>query len=97
MFPLARCVLDRGAFPGAVLLEIFVDGSYVTNVEADGLIISTPSGSTAYSMSAGGPVVAPSVPCTVCTPIAPLSLSFRWALRYQPPRYHTCTPATTRG
>ncbi|EFJ48692.1 hypothetical protein VOLCADRAFT_117441 [Volvox carteri f. nagariensis] len=74
---LNECVLDRGAFPGAVLLEIFVDGSYVTNVEADGLIISTPSGSTAYSMSAGGPVVAPSVPCTVFTPIAPLSLSFR--------------------
>ncbi|KAG2433044.1 hypothetical protein HXX76_008771 [Chlamydomonas incerta] len=74
---LNECVLDRGAFPGAVLLEIFIDGSYVTNVEADGLIISTPSGSTAYSMSAGGPVVAPSVPCTVLTPIAPLSLSFR--------------------
>ncbi|GLC37249.1 hypothetical protein PLESTB_001143800 [Pleodorina starrii] len=74
---LNECVLDRGAFPGAVLLEIFVDGSYVTNVEADGLIISTPSGSTAYSMSAGGPMVAPSVPCTVFTPIAPLSLSFR--------------------
>ncbi|GIL46358.1 hypothetical protein Vafri_3354 [Volvox africanus] len=74
---LNECVLDRGAFPGAVLLEIFVDGSYLTNVEADGLIISTPSGSTAYSMSAGGPVVAPSVPCTVFTPIAPLSLSFR--------------------
>ncbi|GFR45561.1 hypothetical protein Agub_g6955 [Astrephomene gubernaculifera] len=74
---LNECVLDRGSFPGAVLLEIFVDGSYVSNVEADGLIISTPSGSTAYSMSAGGPVVAPSVPCTVLTPIAPLSLSFR--------------------
>ncbi|KXZ51462.1 hypothetical protein GPECTOR_12g425 [Gonium pectorale] len=74
---LNECVVDRGAFPGAVLLEIFADGSYVTNVEADGLIISTPSGSTAYSMSAGGPIVAPSVPCTVITPMAPLSLSFR--------------------
>ncbi|KAG2484825.1 hypothetical protein HYH03_016392 [Edaphochlamys debaryana] len=74
---LNECVLDRGAFPGAALLEIFVDGAYITNVEADGLIISTPSGSTAYSMSAGGPMVAPSVPCTVMTPIAPLSLSFR--------------------
>lgn len=48
-----------------------------TTSQADGLIISTPSGSTAYSMSAGGPMVAPSVPCSILTPIAPLSLSFR--------------------
>lgn len=74
---LNEVVIDRGAFPGAVLLELFVDGSFVTNIEADGLIIASPSGSTAYSMSAGGPMIAPSVPCTILTPIAPLSLSFR--------------------
>jgi len=74
---LNEVVIDRGAFPGAVMLELFTDGHYVTNIEADGLIVSTPSGSTAYSMSAGGPMVAPSVPCTILTPIAPLSLSFR--------------------
>lgn len=72
-----ECAIDRGSFPGAVLLEICIDGSFVTTVEADGLIIATPSGSTAYSMSAGGSIVAPSVPCTLLTPLAPLSLSFR--------------------
>ncbi|MEW5299340.1 MAG: hypothetical protein WDW36_002366 [Sanguina aurantia] len=74
---LNECVLDRGAFPGAMLLELYIDGQFVTSTEADGLIISTPSGSTAYSMSAGGPMVAPSVPCSIITPMAPLTLSFR--------------------
>lgn len=46
-------------------------------VDADGLIIATPSGSTAYSMSAGGSLIAPSVPCMIISPVAPLSLSFR--------------------
>jgi NAD+ kinase len=59
------------------LLELFVDGRHVTSVAADGLAIATPSGSTAYSLSAGGPMVAPSVPCTIVTPVAPHSLSFR--------------------
>eukprot|EP00201_Polytomella_parva_P005413 CAMPEP_0175083146 /NCGR_PEP_ID=MMETSP0052_2-20121109/27182_1 /TAXON_ID=51329 ORGANISM="Polytomella parva, Strain SAG 63-3" /NCGR_SAMPLE_ID=MMETSP0052_2 /ASSEMBLY_ACC=CAM_ASM_000194 /LENGTH=480 /DNA_ID=CAMNT_0016354487 /DNA_START=308 /DNA_END=1747 /DNA_ORIENTATION=- len=74
---LNECVLDRGSHSGAVTLEMFSDGVFVSSADADGLIVSTPSGSTAYSMSAGGPMVAPSVPCTVITPIAPHSLSFR--------------------
>ena len=74
---LNECTVDRGASPQVVMLECFVDGRHVTTVHADALIISTPSGSTAYSMSAGGPMVAPSVPCTLITPVAPHSLSFR--------------------
>ena len=74
---LNECTVDRGASPSVVVLECFVDGRHVTTVNADALIISTPSGSTAYSMSAGGPMVAPSVPCTILTPVAPHSLSFR--------------------
>jgi len=74
---LNEVVIDRGSSPAAVLLSVFTDGTFLTTIEADGLIISTPSGSTAYSMSAGGPMVAPSVPCSILTPIAPLSLSFR--------------------
>ena len=49
----------------------------VTTVEADGLIVSTPSGSTGYNLSAGGSIVAPNVPCMLVTPIAPHTLSFR--------------------
>ncbi|KAG1655845.1 hypothetical protein FOA52_008287 [Chlamydomonas sp. UWO 241] len=74
---LNEAVIDRGAYSGATMLELFIDDAYVTTVEADGLIIATPSGSTAYSMSAGGSLIAPSVPCTIISPIAPLSLSFR--------------------
>lgn len=72
-----ECTVDRGAFPHVLMLECFIDGKHVTTVHADALIMSTPSGSTAYSMSAGGPIVAPSVPCTLITPVAPQSLSFR--------------------
>lgn len=74
---LNECLVDRGASPNMVTLEAYVDGHHITTVQADGLIIATPSGSTAYSMSAGGPMVAPSVPGTLLTPIAPHSLSFR--------------------
>ncbi|KDD75820.1 ATP-NAD kinase [Helicosporidium sp. ATCC 50920] len=74
---LNECLVDRGSSPSMALLECFVDGRHLTSVQADGLIIATSSGSTAYSMSAGGPMVAPSVPCTLLTPVAPHSLSFR--------------------
>lgn len=60
-----------------ITIDIFVDDGYIASVCSDGLIVATPSGSTAYSMTAGGPMVAPSVPCTLITPVAPLSLSFR--------------------
>ena len=74
---LNECLIDRGASPAMVCLETFVDGAHVTTVQADGLIVATPSGSTAYSLSAGGPMVAPSVPAMLLTPVAPHSLSFR--------------------
>merc|ERR1740122_955522 len=58
-------------------LALFVDGTFVTLVEGDGIVISSPTGSTGYSLSCGGPIVSPSVPCMLLTPIAPASLSFR--------------------
>ena len=74
---LNEVLIDRGGSASMVQLELLIDGYHVTTVQADGLIIATPSGSTAYSMSVGGPMVAPSVPCGIITPIAPHSLSFR--------------------
>ncbi|CDH51827.1 atp-nad kinase [Lichtheimia corymbifera JMRC:FSU:9682] len=72
--------LHRGRFPHLTSLGCFVDGEYLTECVADGLIVSTPTGSTAYSLSAGGPIVHPSVQSLVMTPICPRSLSFRTVL-----------------
>jgi len=76
-YALNEAVIERGPNPAVVEVECFIDGMHVTNIQADGLIISTPSGSTAYSLAAGGPMVSPSVACTIITPVAPFTLSFR--------------------
>ena len=70
-------VLNRGATSGMVELRVEVDGHFVANQRADGLIIATPTGSTAYSLSAGGPLLHPSIPGWVLVPIAPHNLSNR--------------------
>lgn len=74
---LNEVVVDRGASPYLSNLDCFCDDQYITTVQADGIIMSTPTGSTAYSMSAGGSMVHPSVPAILFTPICPHSLSFR--------------------
>jgi NAD+ kinase len=70
-------VVNRGATSGMVELRVEVDGHFVANQRADGLIIATPTGSTAYSLSAGGPILHPSIPGWVLVPIAPHTLSNR--------------------
>jgi NAD+ kinase len=70
-------VIVKGADSRMLSFEARVDGEIVTRYAADGLILSTPTGSTAHSVSAGGPVVAPNVEAVIATPICPHSLSIR--------------------
>ncbi|MFZ3219086.1 MAG: NAD kinase [Rhodoferax sp.] len=70
-------VVNRGPTSGMVELRVEVDGHFVANQRADGLIIATPTGSTAYSLSAGGPILHPAIPGWVLVPIAPHTLSNR--------------------
>lgn len=70
-------VVNRGATSGMVELRVEVDGHFVANQRADGLIVATPTGSTAYALSAGGPLLHPSNPGWVMVPIAPHTLSNR--------------------
>ncbi|KAH9287859.1 hypothetical protein KI387_031976, partial [Taxus chinensis] len=69
--------IDRGMSSFLTFLECYCDDSFVTCVQGDGLILSTTSGSTAYSLAAGGSMVHPEVPGILFTPICPHSLSFR--------------------
>mmetsp|Transcript_5303 Transcript_5303/g.9795 ORF Transcript_5303/g.9795 Transcript_5303/m.9795 type:complete len:595 (+) Transcript_5303:231-2015(+) len=74
---LNEVVIDRGSSPYLASLECYCDDVHLTTVQADGIIFSTPTGSTAYSMAAGGSVVHPAVPAILVTPICPHVLSFR--------------------
>lgn len=76
-YALNEIVLHRGAAPHLAHISISVLGRHLTHAIADGLIISTPTGSTAYSLSSGGSIIHPLVPSLLLTPICPRSLSFR--------------------
>lgn len=70
-------VINKGALARMMELEIAVEENFLTSIKADGLILSTPTGSTAYSLSAGGPIIDPAIHCFVLTPICPHTLSNR--------------------
>lgn len=74
---LNEVVVDRGPSPYLSNVDLYIDGKHVTVVQGDGLIVSTPTGSTAYAVAAGASMIHPSVPAIMITPICPHSLSFR--------------------
>ncbi|RCK57900.1 NADH kinase POS5, mitochondrial [Candida viswanathii] len=69
--------IHRASLPNLTSLDIYIDNEFFTTTFADGVILATPTGSTAYSLSAGGSITHPAVPCILLTPICPRSLSFR--------------------
>jgi len=76
-FALNDVVIDRGGYSRVITVDVFIDQEYLNTYVGDGVIIATPTGSTAYSLSAMGPILIPTVDCMVINPICPHSLSVR--------------------
>jgi NADH kinase len=77
VYAMNEVIMHRGANPHLTIIQVLIDGHFLTEAVADGMIISTPTGSTAYSLSSGGSIVHPLVSSLLLTPSCPRSLSFR--------------------
>lgn len=76
-FAINDIVIDKGGWPKMIELELIVNKEYVTTFSADGIVIATPTGSTGYSLSIGGPIVSPLTDAITLSPISPHSLTVR--------------------
>jgi NAD kinase len=94
---LNELIVERGPSPYMTALDAYLDGEYLTVVQADGILCATPTGSTAYSLSAGGSILFPTVPALLFTPICPHSLSFRPIMFPDSSVITLKIPPTTRG
>jgi NAD+ kinase len=74
---LNEVVVSKASIARIASFDLYIDQMFVSNYKADGLIVSTPTGSTAYSMAAGGPILMPSADAFVVTPVSPHSLTHR--------------------
>lgn len=79
-FALNDIVINKGCFTRLITLSVFLEDEYIASYTGDGIIISSPTGSTAYSLSAGGPLVHPKLKVNIITPISPHSLYCRPAV-----------------
>jgi len=94
---LNELVIDRGPSSYISSLDLYANDTLLTRISADGVILSTPTGSTAYSLSAGGSLVHPDIPAILLTPICPHTLSFRPMLLNDDMALKVSIPATGRG
>ncbi len=76
-FALNDIVIDKGNVARVINLSLYADGEYISSYTADGIIIATPTGSTAYSLAVGGPIMKPNMRALIISPIAPFSLTSR--------------------
>lgn len=94
---LNELVIDRGPSSYISSLDLYANDSLLTRISADGIILSTPTGSTAYSLSAGGSLVHPDIPAILLTPICPHTLSFRPMLLNDDMALKVSIPSSGRG